>query len=687
MNKKFLLLFTTFTSLLILSGRLIADEAKGITYLSSEKIEHADQKLYWLVDNWLYQAGDDSVWSSPEYDDSNWESVHPSLSLNMPYPKDGWNGNGWFRLHLKIDSTLQNKPLGVRFRHYGASEIYLDGKLLFKFGTVGLNSREEKRFYPQYPRTVIFSGGEDHVISVRYSNHAQTRYMRKTRAMGFSMNIGHIDDAIVVKLLWSVRYKTYMLIIMVTSLLLALFHIILFSYNPKYILNLYLSLLSVSFAAFALFNFQNHFTSNPDLFILFSQLTVLSYVVLVLVQLLTIYKLFYLKLPKLFFFFLAYGIVVIAMLVFSYSKLNSVNVWLTILGFAETARVGIMKGLKRKGGYWIIVAGLVFLFLSIVYQMLINSLIIPTIGGFFMVYVYGFLGFLISISIFLAIQFAQTSKNLQQQLIQVKELSQKTLEQERNAKEQEISRRLLEVDNQRKTEELEEARRLQLSMLPKKVPQIPNLDIATFMRTATEVGGDYYDFCISEDGTLSVALGDATSHGMRAGFMVSLIKSLFLADVATMDVVSFLDKCSQTIREMQLGNIYMTLTLLKIKDYEITASVAGMPPILIYRNQQDQVEEVTIKGMALGGPKGLAYKEVNKKLTPGDTVLLMSDGFPELFNKKMEMLDYSRVKDIFEETAQRSPEEIINHLKKAAEQWLNGKSLDDDITFVVLKFK
>ena len=53
----------------------------------------------------------------------------------------------------------------------------------------------------------------------------------------------------------------------------------------------------------------------------------------------------------------------------------------------------------------------------------------------------------------------------------------------------------------------------------------------------------------------------------------------------------------------------------------------------------------------------------------------------------MEMLDYTRVKDIFKETAQRSPEEIIDYLKEASEQWLNGKPLDDDITFVVLKFK
>jgi len=680
-----LYLLVSFGFLLIVSSNTVADDNKVITYLSSEKLEQSDLRLIWLADNWLYHAGDDPFWANPNFDDRNWESVHPSIDLRETYPKDGWTGNGWFRLHLKVDSTLQNKPLGMRLRHFGASEIFLDGKLLFKFGKVGKSAQDEKRFYPQYPRTVIFPG-ENHVIAVRYSNHSQNEYVRKHGGLGFNMNIGHIDDAFSVKLLWSLRYKKYMHIIMVSSLLLALFHFILFFYNPKHKLNLYLTLLSVSFAAYAFFNFQNHYTSDPNLFVLFSQLKVLTSVFLVLLQLLTIYKLFYTKLPKLFFLFLAFGLILIVMLVFAISELRAFITWFMILGFAETARVGVMKGLKRGGGYWIIVAGLVVLFLSIVYQMLINFQILEPIGGLFLPYIYGFLAFLVSMSILLALQFAQTSRNLQEQLIQVKKLSKKMLEQERIAKEQEIARRLLEADNRRKTEELEEARELQLSMLPKNLPQIPDLDIAAYMKTANEVGGDYYDFCVEEDGTLTIALGDATSHGMKAGLMVSLIKSLFLADAPGMDVVSFLNKCSQTIKKMELGNLYMSLMLLKIKDSRITASAAGMPPILIYRNQERRVEEVAIKGLPLGGPTGSAYRELNRKIAPGDTILLMSDGFPELFNEDMEMLDYAGVKEIFKETTQKSPKEIITHLKESAERWLNGKPQDDDITFVVLKF-
>lgn len=65
----------------------------------------------------------------------------------------------------------------------------------------------------------------------------------------------------------------------------------------------------------------------------------------------------------------------------------------------------------------------------------------------------------------------------------------------------------------------------------------------------------------------------------------------------------------------------------------------------------------------------------------------MSDGFPELFNAENEMLDSTRVRQLYEETASRSAAEIIRHLVAGCEQWQNGKPQNDDITFVVLKFK
>jgi serine phosphatase RsbU (regulator of sigma subunit) len=65
----------------------------------------------------------------------------------------------------------------------------------------------------------------------------------------------------------------------------------------------------------------------------------------------------------------------------------------------------------------------------------------------------------------------------------------------------------------------------------------------------------------------------------------------------------------------------------------------------------------------------------------------MSDGLPELFNEQKEIFDYGQVAEIFRETAEKSPKEIINHLEKSAKSWQKSQPQNDDITFIVLKVK
>ncbi len=138
---------------------------------------------------------------------------------------------------------------------------------------------------------------------------------------------------------------------------------------------------------------------------------------------------------------------------------------------------------------------------------------------------------------------------------------------------------------------------------------------------------------------------------------------------------------------MRLGNLYMALMLVQIKDGNLIASSAGMPPLYIYRSATKSVEEFVIKGMPLGAFDSFAYKTIETELMPGDTVLLMSDGLPELFNDKDEMLDYTRVQEVFKEVAEKPPTQIVPHLLAAGDEWRNGRPQDDDITLVVLKNK
>ena len=81
------------------------------------------------------------------------------------------------------------------------------------------------------------------------------------------------------------------------------------------------------------------------------------------------------------------------------------------------------------------------------------------------------------------------------------------------------------MEEKRKEEELEEAHNLQMGLLAKENPKREDLDISTFIRCATEVGGDYYDFIEFEDGSLLAICGDATGHGTASGMMVSITKA------------------------------------------------------------------------------------------------------------------------------------------------------------------
>lgn len=260
-------------------------------------------------------------------------------------------------------------------------------------------------------------------------------------------------------------------------------------------------------------------------------------------------------------------------------------------------------------------------------------------------------------------------------------------ESELRVKATEAEKRVLEVENERKTKELEEARQLQLSMLPKELPQLPNLEIAAFMRTATEVGGDYYDFMIQENGILDVAFGDATGHGLQAGTMVTLMKGFFTADSSKLGLTEFMSHCSRVIKDIKLGRILMSFSYLKIEKDRLLISSAGMPPIYYHHKNKNEVEEIIIQGMPLGAMRNASYKILEKEIKRGDTILLITDGLPEQMNSNEEMFDYSRVKKHFNDIVENSPAKIIEKLVEAGDSWMNERVQDDDITFVVIRVK
>jgi serine phosphatase RsbU (regulator of sigma subunit) len=265
--------------------------------------------------------------------------------------------------------------------------------------------------------------------------------------------------------------------------------------------------------------------------------------------------------------------------------------------------------------------------------------------------------------------------SIQQQLL---------VEQERTRKEQELQQRLLAADNERKTNELEDARRFQLSMLPKEVPRHESYDVAVFTRTATEVGGDYYDFHVAAP-KLSVTIGDATGHGAKAGTMVTVVKTLFAGyDGDTAPAVFLLD-AAEKIKRMDLGRMAMALSLGRFDGRTLTLSSAGMPPVLVHRAATSSVDEIALSATPLG-TYGSDYPEADVTLASGDTVLFLTDGFPELMNHAGQQLGYTAALDAFAAAAAAATADgVIAALAEAARRWHGDAPPNDDVTFVVVR--
>jgi serine phosphatase RsbU (regulator of sigma subunit) len=300
---------------------------------------------------------------------------------------------------------------------------------------------------------------------------------------------------------------------------------------------------------------------------------------------------------------------------------------------------------------------------------------------------------LVCLALVLAVVFYSLWKRklqkIEKEYTAIREIEQRARKAELRANVARAQTQAVSEESKQKSIELQEARKFQLSMLPQKVPELPQLDIAVSMKPATEVGGDYYDFKVTEDGVLFVLCGDATGHGLKAGTMISIIKTLFVTDVfdPCKDVNRFFNQCTETIKKVGLKNLHMALTMLRIEKYKLTVSSAGMPPVFIYRKENNIVETVILKAPPLGAVKKFEYRCDYISMEPGDTVLLLTDGLPELFNRDKKMFGYDRVGKCFKEVGTNSPREIVSHLNNNAEKWLNYKQQDDDMTFVVIKFK
>ncbi|MEJ7578248.1 MAG: SpoIIE family protein phosphatase [Pyrinomonadaceae bacterium] len=682
--------FLLFVFLLFSPIYLCAQNAE-VFLLTADKLVDEQVELNKL--GWLYRAGDDLSWAARDVDESAWErTVGTSINRNA-LPRGGWQGRAWFRLRLQVDETVADRTFALTGRQTGASEIYLDGRLLVRFGEI--NDRDETEYNPsRLPVPFKFDGAGEHQLAVRYSSAAMKDLTSGRGAWlarggmrpGFSFAL--VDASDVNGTIQSYANMASMRIgfLFVGVLLaLALLHFLLFVFYRAERANLFYSIYAVASALslvcgnFLTFGHQGA-TANALLIIVAS----LAGAVLFVSLLAFLHVAF--RRPFGFMFWIIAAMWALSFLI-NVVFLNNAG-WFRLvpsvaifLSFSFSIYLLVQALRERQAGARILMGGVQVFSLGM-FGLLLTQLRILSlpVDYYFLVELALILGVPVSVSVFLARNFARTNRNLEEQLAQVKQLSLRQIEQERHAA-------ILSAENERRAQELEEARQLQLSMLPKTLPQLPNLEIAAYMKPATEVGGDYYDFYLADDGTLTVAVGDATGHGLKAGTMVTAMKSLF-GTLAPQDDLSFIfSESNRVLKEMKMRGLFMALLMLKVRGNSLIVCSAGIPPMLVYRAETNTVEEISLKAVPLGSMTGALFAQQEMKLAAGDCVMVMSDGFPERFNGQSEMLGYDKAARVLLASAHAAPQTIVDDFVKAGDEWAGGRALDDDVTFVVLKVR
>ncbi|RUT07756.1 hypothetical protein DSM106972_020160 [Dulcicalothrix desertica PCC 7102] len=262
-------------------------------------------------------------------------------------------------------------------------------------------------------------------------------------------------------------------------------------------------------------------------------------------------------------------------------------------------------------------------------------------------------------------------------------------------KEVNLLNQCLTDENIRMGAELEVTSKLQKMILPPKheLEQIPDLEIAGFMLSATEVGGDYYDV-IYHNGKVKIGIGDVTGHGLESGVLMIMVQTAVrtLLEHNETDPKKFLDTLNRTIyQNVQRMNSdkNMTLCLLDYEDGKVRVSGQHEEMLVVRRGGLIQRVDTVDLGFPIGLEEEISdfigYADI--QLYPNDVVVLYTDGVTEAENPEGELYGLKRLTEIIKENWQNSAHDIKQAIVDDLYKYMGQGKLLDDITLVVLKRK
>jgi sigma-B regulation protein RsbU (phosphoserine phosphatase) len=246
-------------------------------------------------------------------------------------------------------------------------------------------------------------------------------------------------------------------------------------------------------------------------------------------------------------------------------------------------------------------------------------------------------------------------------------------------------------EQERMRGELATARRIQQAMLPASAPESGSLNIDFFAESASEVGGDYFDFLPVGEHQMAIAIGDVTGHGVPAALLMAVVRSCLHTQVLTNHrVIDVMKVANNLVRSSSLERQLMTFfySILDTRTGILTYANAGHLHPYLFRAATGTVEILPSASYPLGVRDNASYPEKQVQLYPGDLLVFYSDGIIEAQNPDGEEFGFDRMEGYVRTLGAQSADRFVSGLLTEWRQFAFAGEVqptEDDVTVVAVK--
>jgi phosphoserine phosphatase RsbU/P len=243
------------------------------------------------------------------------------------------------------------------------------------------------------------------------------------------------------------------------------------------------------------------------------------------------------------------------------------------------------------------------------------------------------------------------------------------------------------VAKNRIEDQLEVARDIQKSFLPRVAPSYPGFDFDAINISSEQVGGDYFDFIPIVDDQLGITIADVSGKGLPASLIMASYRASLIAEIRNNYAIrTIMRKVNNLISEsVERGNFVTAVYgVLDTRNRVFTFSNAGHNPPFILRKSGD-VEILTDGGLILGIVPERQYQERPVHFGSGDIMVMYTDGVTDTENEQGEQFDNDRLVELVRKNRRLPAKEIREKIFKEIAKFRYADYKPDDLTLVIVK--